>query len=394
MHTCKAPPAGLTLTPLANGAVVLSVHRPWGQGVAVGLWWEHGVRHQGAGEAGYAHLLEHGLLADDPRHPPPPWLDPLGGWVNAHSGRELTALTGWVSAPRALALARWICQRLVGLRGEVATAEGPVLVQEIREAQSPRHTLETLGLERAFNHHPVARPLGALPEVPPTAAALEAHLQAHRLGRRLALVAVGPVDHTALVAAAAPLATLPPGERPLRSPPPFQGGRYTLSPWSPHEAAGVWLWPLPAPAAAHHPAHILLTHTLKREWYHHLRRQGLVYGLAAAGEYWTDGGVYRLVWQGPRPQRDQVEAALAEVVAAFKHQPTDALATSRRQLAEQLAVADDDTLGLMDRWARGYFHGGGDVSTGAWQRRLAAIDDAQVVALLNAGWARGFALLA
>ena len=88
---------------LANGVNIVSKRLPGHRSAALGVWLVNGSRHESAMHSGYAHLLEHLFFKGTARLDGPALalrLEAMGGQVNAHTGRELTALHGLV--PRAV----------------------------------------------------------------------------------------------------------------------------------------------------------------------------------------------------------------------------------------------------------------------------------------------------
>lgn len=223
---------------------------------AVALWWRAGRLHEGADEAGAAHLLEHLVCDALPRHRVARW----GGAVNGQSGREWTvwhALLPAIQAPEFIAA---LAGALAAPLPDAAAIAGEtrVLAAE-RAAAKVRDDWELAALRAAFGDHPLARPLVAAPGA--GREVLE-RFRARLLCRsRLVLTAAGRVDATALRAVAAPLAGLG-ADAILEPPPPLLPtvpGRAAIT------AADGCLWLLPfasAQSAAVETLSDLLAHPL------------------------------------------------------------------------------------------------------------------------------------
>ena len=56
------------ISTLPNGTQVISQHIPSIQSVALGIWLQHGSRHEAPRQAGYTHLLEHLFFKGSKQH--------------------------------------------------------------------------------------------------------------------------------------------------------------------------------------------------------------------------------------------------------------------------------------------------------------------------------------
>ena len=87
----------INTTRLTNGVTIISSSLPTSHSTSLGVWILNGGRHQTLTQVGYAHLLEHVLFKGTGRHSALELarrFEAMGGQINAHTGRELTALHG------------------------------------------------------------------------------------------------------------------------------------------------------------------------------------------------------------------------------------------------------------------------------------------------------------
>jgi predicted Zn-dependent peptidase len=340
---------------LTNGARLLFRPRSGFAGAAVALWLHNGVRHQGPGEDGFAHLLEHLAMAIPvPGEADPPYGVPeaLGGRVNAQTGRELTALYGLCPGERAGELAAALARRLLPRAIPADLLAGEVSVIE-REAALHRATaagLEDRLLADALGGHPLARPLagtdGALAAATPEAIA--AYWQRVVVGNRLTVVVTGDFDADAVRAALTPLAELDAGELPATTRPAWREPEPI-----PDQAAqaGRLLWLMPAPGltdpawgAARLADHLTgggLTGRLVRAV---RQARGAAYSVRSRLESYSDLGLWWLEAETDAGRLDACEAAFHEVVtelAANAPAPSEVAAASR-QLEARRAIDRDD----------------------------------------------------
>lgn len=301
-----------------------------GKVAAVALWWRAGRLHEGADEAGAAHLLEHLVCDALPRYRVARW----GGAVNGQSGREWTLWHALLPATQTPEFIAALADALAAqLPNEAAIAgETRVLAAE-RAGAKARDDWELAALRAAFGDHPLARPLvatsGAGREV------LE-RFRARLLCRsRLVLTAAGPVDAAALQAAAEPLAKL--DDRPAAEPPP------PILPTAPARAAiaaadgCLWLLPFArAQSTAVETLSDLLTHPLLGRLPRRLRNAPEpVYALHSEIEYSAGIGLWWL-WLDQRRAApvlaEEIESCLERGFSAPELADAAALHSARATL--------------------------------------------------------------
>jgi predicted Zn-dependent peptidase len=84
---------------LPNGVRIVSKRMPSQHSVALGIWLFNGTRHETPTQTGYAHFLEHLFFKGTTQLDAAALaltMEAMGGQINAHTGRELTALHGLV----------------------------------------------------------------------------------------------------------------------------------------------------------------------------------------------------------------------------------------------------------------------------------------------------------
>jgi len=387
-------------TTFDNGFSIISRALPGARSVALGLWLFNGSRHEQPGQQGYAHLLEHLFFKGCGE------LDALaiarltdrwGGQLNAFTGRELTALHGWVPAARQRQLAELLIAMLTDTRfdaDDLAAEQGVVLQEMAGQADAPDEAAESLAVQLACGDNPLGLEiLGNEATVQAaTVEALQAYRQGLLQGTRLALVAVGAVDHAQLCAAGAPLAALPAGSRPQTTAPVLAGGAHTERRRA-EQAQLLWVLPAPDSAAADYPAAALANHLLgggvSSRLFQELReRLGLVYDIRSSIESYADCGLW-IVQTACRP-RDQLRCreAVARCIEELAVQgPSEQeLADARDYLAAVLTLEEDSLETHMERLAREYFYLGRHP---ALEERLAAlqqVDAAAVATLVGRAW--------
>ena len=261
----------LKQTRLANGVRILSLPIPHAHSVALGVWLVNGSRHEEFHESGYAHLLEHLLFKGTAT------LDEselaqrfaaMGGQVNAHTGRELSALYGTVPAEDALALSNLFITMLLqpGFNESDIDRELKVIHQEFQETVAdPEEEMEEWAISLAWQDHPLARPILSTPAAwrEATPDKLRDYLNRVLQGERLLVAATGAIQHDALLECCAPLADLPRGQLPLTTPPSFHPGVYRRRSESTHRHL-LWLMPIPGAADPAYPALLLGNDLLDR----------------------------------------------------------------------------------------------------------------------------------
>jgi predicted Zn-dependent peptidase len=393
-------------TRFPNGFSVVSRRLPGTRSVALGLWLYNGSRHERPDQHGYAHLLEHlffkgcgELDARDIARLTDRW----GGQINAFTGRELTALHGWVPADRQVDLASLLINMLLDTRfsaDDLAAEQGVVLQEMAGQADAPDEAAESLAVQLACGDNPLGREILGTTET--VEAATVEGLQAYRRGllqsSRLALVAVGAVDHAALSAAAEALAALPAGERPDAAAPVIAGGEHAERRRTEQHQL-VWVLPAPGIAAADYPAAALANHLLgggvsSRLFQEIRERLGLVYDIRSTIESYVDCGLW-IIQTACRPRdrkrcRQAIERCIDELAA--QGPSAQEVADARDYLAAALTLEEDAQETHMERLAREHFYLGRHPSLEERLAQLAQVSPQRVAGLLTHAWSARYRL--
>lgn len=331
---------------LSNGARIRFEARPQAASAAIALLLRGGSRDEPEHAVGRLHLLEHLLLRRTATLSPQALaqrIARLGGEVNAETGREYFGLLGRAPASRvpelAALLASCLCRPAFDAI-DLALEQGMIAAERTFMGQtSPLDALIRL----AWPAHPLGRPLQAAdtPTVDP--AALSVLWSRHCVGARLQVAVTGAFDYTAVRAAFAQLADLPPGQPPPQRPPRFVPGRYgALREDRPAEL----LWALPClPFDPKQGVRWQLTALLlETALGDSLRHHGLAYAWSVAPLLYTDAGMIAVHVQAPagrvRQCQDAVEHCL-EALAINGPDPT-ALETAKRCWLARCRLARDE----------------------------------------------------
>jgi predicted Zn-dependent peptidase len=201
----KLPP-GTNLSTLANGVRVVTHHMPHLETIALGVWVATGARHEGSGEQGISHLLEHMAFKGTARRTAraiAEEIEQVGGDLNAATSLEMTAYYARVlegDEGLALDILADILQSSL-YAPEDLTREKEVILQEIAGIKdSPDELAYDLIQEAAYPDQPVGRPIIGTPESVSaiTADGLRSFLAAHYRGPQMVISAAGAVDHSAI----------------------------------------------------------------------------------------------------------------------------------------------------------------------------------------------------
>jgi predicted Zn-dependent peptidase len=199
-------PPGTTLSTLANGVRVVTHHMPHLETIALGVWVATGARHEGPGEQGISHLLEHMAFKGTERRNAraiAEEIEQVGGDLNAATSLEMTAYYARIlkgDEGLALDMLSDILRASLFAAADLAR-EKDVILQEIAGIKdSPEELAYDLIQEAAFPDQPVGRPIIGTPEsvTAITADALRAFLADHYRGPHIVISAAGAVDHATI----------------------------------------------------------------------------------------------------------------------------------------------------------------------------------------------------
>lgn len=396
-----------TLRPLRstldNGLRVLSAHHH-GESAAIAVWLHNGCRHEGAGESGFAHRLEHAWFGDTQRRDAAALRAAIaraGGQFNAQCGRELSALYARVprsALPEALKL---LCEMVAQPQLDAGSLAAEAAAIAIEQGFDGASRLDDACFARLWPGHPLARPACAPDEGSegPEADAIARYQRAVTCGKRMLVAVVGNIAHENVVDACGTLGTLPAGERPLHQPPPAtpQARSCALPGLAPRLR-----WMLPCPGWTDPELHVtllaadLLGGGMHSRLYQALRvDRHLVYGVAARPVLFQDAGalVIDIACEAASAPdcRQEVEQAIHGLIA---HGPTvETLQTAIAGMQARLSLEDDDPFARMQRLAMEAHYLGRHPSLAERHDELAALHPAAVSARLRQIWTHRLELI-
>jgi predicted Zn-dependent peptidase len=356
----------INTTTLANGVRIVTKRLRNHHSVALGVWLLNGARHETATQTGYAHFLEHLFFKGTAQLDGPALavrLEAMGGQVNAHTGRELTALHGLVpkeDVPELLQILGDMLRRPRFDEQDVSL-ERQVILQEMAMVEdNPEEVLEDRTITLAWPDHPLGQPILGRPEVIElaTAATLRDYLRQQVSGGRVWVVAAGDVNHDTLVAACRGLEDFPAGDAPPQPPPRFVPGVHPITLHS-EQSQLLWIMPIPSASADDHYARLVANHVLgggvSSRLFQALReRRGIVYGIHSRLEFYSDGGTWTVHTAcNPRQVdacRDIVSATIVQLLEDGID--TEELEIARRHLSAGLIIDEDHPDSIMERLAR------------------------------------------
>jgi predicted Zn-dependent peptidase len=406
LNEYRPPPAGslimIKTSSLANGVSIVSKRLPGHHSVALGVWLLNGARHEAATKAGFAHFLEHLFFKGTAQLDGTQLalrLEAMGGQVNAHTGRELTALHGLVPKGDVAELLQIITAMLCQSRfdDDDVDLERQVILQEMAMVEdNPEEALEDRAMSLAWPEHPLGQPILGRPTVieRATAAALRDYMREHISGGRVWVVAAGDVEHDALVAACGDLAALPAGEVAVQTAPQFLPGVHPVTLDS-KQSQLLWIMPIPPAGADNHYAHLVANHVLgggvSSRLFQELReRRGLVYGIHSRLEYYSDGGTWSI---HTACDPDHIDACRDIVARSLEQllqeglQPRE-LEIARRHLSAGLVIDEDHPDSIMERLAREAIYLRRHPDFSERMDRLNLVTSESACSVLAAAWTR------
>ncbi len=208
------------VTTLANGVRVATAWMPHLRGVCAGIWAAVGGRHEGAGECGLAHFLEHLLFKGTSVHTAKELtlaVEGVGGYFNAFTTEDHTCYYAKADAAHFKRLGEVLVEMYLDAQFPETEVEREreVIREEILSlSDSPAQWAEDLLSSCLWPEHPLGNPLtGTIESV---SRLRRSHLLAfrkrHYTGRNTIFTVAGPVRHEDVLAVVrAPLEKLPKG---------------------------------------------------------------------------------------------------------------------------------------------------------------------------------------
>ncbi len=224
----------ISKTVLDNGIRVITERIPSLHSAALGIWVQHGSRHEPLHLNGSSHFIEHMLFKGTSRrdaHEIACEIDAVGGILNAFTSREYSCYYAKIlgeSLPLALELLADLVLDSV-FAPEELEKERRVILQEISMIHdAPEELVHELLCSGAWSGDALGRPvLGTQESVASfRREQLLAFMREHYCGQRLLVCAAGDVDHDRTVElVASALGSLPAGSPlPPQTPPQFHPG--------------------------------------------------------------------------------------------------------------------------------------------------------------------------
>jgi predicted Zn-dependent peptidase len=218
----------ITITTLANGVRVVSETVPYVQTVALGLWVGTGSRDEEAPIRGISHFIEHMLFKGTAKRSAREIADAIesrGGHLNAFTGKETTCYESRVLSedlPLALDVLTDMFRNSLFDKAEMER-EKRVVIEEIKMYEdTPEEHVHDLFEQTLWTTHPLGKTIiGSEKTVSGlTPQNLRDYMTTHYCPERVLVVAVGNLEHEALVslceAALGDMQGTPP-KRPLKT---------------------------------------------------------------------------------------------------------------------------------------------------------------------------------
>jgi predicted Zn-dependent peptidase len=353
-------------TQFTNGVNVVTKRLPGHHSIALGVWILNGSRHETAAQRGYAHFLEHLFFKGTTQLDGPSLalrIESMGGQVNAHTGREVTALHGLVPKGDIRELMQILSDMVCHPRfiDQDVAMERHVILQEMAMIEdNPEEALEDRAMSLALPDHPLGQAILGHSDVikRADAAALREYMHSHIRGGRIWVVAVGDVEHNALIATCHDLASLPTGNIAPQTPPKFTPGVHPFM-LNSEQSHLMWLMPIPPASDDDFHAHLIANQVLgggvSSRLFQELReRRGLVYGVQSRLEHYSDCGIWSINTACDPRHVDACRDIVSNAIERLVHEGVDQveLDISRRHLGAGMSIDEDNPDSVMERLAR------------------------------------------
>ncbi len=385
-------------TELDGGLTVLTQAMPGVRSASVGVWVRFGSAHEGDGELGAAHLLEHmvfkatrGRSARDIALS----LERLGGSLDAYTTREHTSFQARVLDEH-LGLALDVLADMVvrpRLRPEDLGVERQVVLEEISTVDdTPDDLVFELQARALWGDHPYGRSiLGTRESVGGLEAGRLAEVHRHRYGRsNLIVAAAGHVEHDMLVDQAVALFGGAPRDGatpdvPVPTAAPAETVRVERDTAQSHLVFGVRTF---GHADPRRYGLVLLTGALgggmSSRLFQRVREElGLAYSVYAYQSFYRRGGLAG-IYVGTRPDwADRAEAVIRDELARVARDGLEAaeLRDAKGQVKGQLALSLESSGGRLHRLAGFELYGEPFQTLDELTARIDAVSGDEVAAL-------------
>lgn len=312
-----------------HGTEILVEPLPHVRSCAVGFWVRRGSRHEGPGEEGLAHFLEHTVFKGTEGFPTPDAVaeatDRLGGHVDAFTGKEVACFYGKVLADQLPDLVRLLGDLVTTPRfdAEELARERGVILEEIAQSEdAPDDWVSELFYGRFWEGSPLAHPILGRPDQVAGYGSSEARafFEATYRPGNLVVTAAGALVPEGLMGLLEPvLARLPQGPVPPPGAPSRTRPFLLNVPRKDLQQVNLVLG-FPAPghrdedrAAAHLLSHVLGGGAASRLFMELRERRGLCYQVGSYLSPYADTGALQITASCAAGQvRELVQRAMAE----------------------------------------------------------------------------------
>ena len=390
------------MSQLDNGLRVVSTTIPGCTATAVGIWLHNGSRHQTPSQSGYAHFLEHVFFKGTrdmdvmqlARH-----FECMGGQVNAHTGKEFTALHGLVPNADAATLLRTLAAMLIEPRFTQSDVEleREVVLQEMAMVRDqPEELLEEDLVMHIWPGQPMGWPILGSAEIIGRldSATLRLYLSSILCGRRLLVATIGGTPHADVINSCELLASLPAGIAPVVTPTIFHCQELRRH-YGTAQACFSWAMPVPEFTDTTYPAHVIANHILgggsTSRLFQEVREQrGLVYGIGSQLEMYSDSGVWSIQTACEPDHAQECETAVKESVERLRSEgpSKEELDITRKFARASLHLEQFNLEGAVERTAREMLYLGRTISLEEHLQRLDAVTAEDVRTVLDRAWSQ------
>jgi len=386
----------ITKTVLDNGIRVITERIPSLHSVALGLWVQHGSRHEPLSLNGSSHFIEHmlfkGTSTRDSREIAAV-IDAAGGLLNAFTSREYSCYYAKVlgeALPTALELLSDLVLDSVFAPEEVEK-ERRVILQEISMVDdAPEDQVHESLCSGVWPGHAIGRPVLGTPESVSSFRRdqLIGSLRDNYCGERLLVCAAGDVEHARMVELAqTALGDLPAGSAsPPQDPPRFHAGIDVKT----RELEQVHLClAMPSLSQAdpqRFPLYLfntLLGSSMSSRLFQKVREEhGLAYSIYSYLNAFSDCGA-QVIYAGIAP--GDVQQTLDLILRELRDLATrpvraDELSAARNQLKGNLLLSLENTDNRMSRLAKDEIYFGASIPVAEVVAAIDAVTPEQIVA--------------
>lgn len=191
---------------LDNGMILLTERAPQFQTLSVGVWVNAGTRHEGPGEEGLSHYLEHMMFKGTETRSALDIaleVDRVGGEFNAFTSREYTCFHILLLGRDVSLATDILTDVLLNSRfdADEVERERKVILQEIAMTQdNPEEYVHDIFFEKAFGGHALGKPIlgspGSIAKV--SRELLVSYFRRHYSPSQMVIAVAGDVEHSAV----------------------------------------------------------------------------------------------------------------------------------------------------------------------------------------------------